>query len=114
MNRATLPSTPETIKAAITDLLQSDGWLLLEQEVRALHGPEAVERDMKAALMEAPAGNDAAQRDTVSQVIAKHDGARAVLDIPQLLLHKASGAPTRQEPQGFDRFRRIKPERARW
>lgn len=114
--RATLPATPEAIALALTDLLQSDGWALVTQMVLEQYGPSAFEAAVDGAMGELRPGDD--ERAVITQIRAAFKAARGVLDMPDMKLRQAKGAPKAAAAVAdrFARFRRtsVKPERAAW
>lgn len=91
--------TPEAIKAALDDLLKSDGWIILRELVDAQFGAEANLRDIDAVMATLRPGDD--ERAVVTQIRAASKAAYMVLDLPVSKLRQVEQA---KKPKGLDRF----------
>lgn len=99
--------TPESERAALEDLLQSEGWAIFTAHMGAAWGPEAYERQIDAALDGAPTDDEPAITRRIRDTFK---GVRASLKWPEERVRTLKDAKA-QEPQGFERFMR-RPKRA--
>lgn len=97
--------TPEAQIAALTELLQSDGWRLLTALVEQTYSAEACLAEIDRAMTELQPGDD--ERAVVTQIRAAFKAARVVLDLPQERLRTLKAGTKQQARTITDRFAHL-------
>lgn len=100
--------TPEAIRAALEELLQSDGWAIVSEMVQARFGEAAQLGEIDTAMAGLSPSDTIGQIAVVTQIRAASKAATMVLDMPSSKLRALQEAPVART---FDRFRRT-PRRA--
>ena len=98
----------EEIHTALSELVKSEGWLILRELVDAQFGSDKQLADIGQALQAIPPSEVADfQGVVVPQILASAKGAYTVLALPESHMRAlAAGEKGKQVPQLFDRFRR--------
>lgn len=99
------PLTPQAEKAALDDLLKSDGWAIVCQLVDQQFGAAAQLQHIDALMTELQPSDTDGQHQTVTQVRAASKAAFAVLALPASRLRQVSSGP-KASTQLFSGFRR--------
>jgi hypothetical protein len=89
------PATETELEALIA-LLQSPGWRLFSEHVKAEHGAERCIAQIDAALSTVQRGDDAAARDTVAQI---RSASRAALLLASWPLERVKALRAAAVPQ---------------
>jgi hypothetical protein len=97
--------TPESIRAALDDLVQSEGWAILRELVEAQFGSAAQLQQIDAAMMALQPADTMGQLAVVTQIRAASKAAYAVLDLPASKLRAV--AEKQPAARMFDQFRRA-------
>lgn len=103
----TVPRTPLAEKAALEQMLESEGWAIFERAMRAHCSPEAFERDIREAA-------DDSEKPTspedlallVKQISATHSAMRQMIEWPRRQAAVLGTAPAAKRLDPFARFRR--------
>jgi hypothetical protein len=101
--------TPEAIRTALDDLLQHEGWAILQELVEAKYGYEALFQRLDARL----AGTKASDKEEQDAAYAIHFAARKAAYDVLALPHSKLQAVQEQKPPAltYDKYRRG-PRRA--
>lgn len=97
------PRTPESIRAALEDLVKSEGWALLREMVDEQFGAEANLQAIDDVMANLKPGDD--ERAVVTQIRAAAKAAYTVLALPDNKLRAVKGA---QKPGVVDRFKHLR------
>lgn len=100
----TTPRVPLAEKAALEDLLQSEGWQLFESAMREQWSATSFEAEIRQAMEEAPTGSDVTP--IIGQINATYAGMRQMLDWPREQVRTLEKAPTARPKDRFALFRR--------
>lgn len=95
--------TPEAIRTALEELLQSEGWAILSEMARARFGEAAQIAEIDTAMASLSPADTVGQIAIVTQIRAASHAATAVLDMPASKLRALQETPVART---FDRFRR--------
>lgn len=97
--------TPQAIRSALEDLVQSEGWTLLQEMVDAQFGSAAQLQQIDQAMTALEPADTMGQLAVVTQIRAASKAAYLVLDLPASKLRavKPHEPPTRL----FDNWRRA-------
>ena len=77
---------PAAEAAALTDLLESEGWAIYERLVRDLWGADAVNLRLREKIKQVPLGDPVASQDMVQHILRAQDAVESVLQLPKARL----------------------------
>lgn len=102
------PRTDESIKHALKDLIESEGWAIVKEMAEARFGDAAQIRDIDAQLKLLKPADTPGQLAVVTQIRAASLAAFTVLDMPVSRLRGLTEA----KPPVVDRFEAVRRWRA--